>query len=147
MNRLNEIIQQFQDTDEEGRLELLLEYSDNMPRLPDDIRAGLKIQEFRVHECQTPVYLSVIEKNKILNIFADVPRESPTVRGIVSILIKAFTGSERNEIVSIPLDLIRRLGLSDKIGMLRIYGINAIIQRLRQQALVDIQRGKIQSKM
>jgi cysteine desulfuration protein SufE len=133
MGKLLEIIKDFQETDEEFRLDLLLDYSEKLPRLPEDIQTIVHQEKYRVPECQTPVFLEIFTQNQYLKIRAEVPPESPTVRGIISILFYALNGCSLKHLEEIPTDLLRRLGLEKKIGTLRSQGINAIIHRMRRE--------------
>jgi cysteine desulfuration protein SufE len=141
MGKLQNIIKKFQETDEEFRLDLLLDYSEKLPRLPEKIQTKLRQEKHRVPECQTPVYLEISAENQQLLIQAEVPPESPTIRGIISILSLALNGCSLKNLEEIPTDLLTRLGLNKKIGTLRSQGINAIIQRMRCEIkqLVDVE--------
>lgn len=132
MPNLNDIIREFQETDDDFRLDLLLDYAEKLPMLPTEIQNRIRQEQQRVPECQTPVYLEVTAKDHVLKIQADVPPESPTVRGVISILLNALDGRPIQEIEEIPTDLLNRLGLQNKIGSVRLLGINAILTRLRR---------------
>jgi cysteine desulfuration protein SufE len=58
-NKLEELKQEFDELDVRDRLETLLEFSDELPDLPESYRARRDAGENRVHECQTPVYMWV----------------------------------------------------------------------------------------
>jgi cysteine desulfuration protein SufE len=137
MPRLETIIRRFQQADRDTRLETLLDYARKLPPLParhEEARAaGLN----RVHECQTPVFLWVDaggHPGDIVEIHADVPRESPTVRGFVSLLIHALQGMTREEVAALPGDLLDQLRLTETIGMNRTQGLSAIVTRIRRAA-------------
>ena len=137
MPRLDTIIRRFQQADRDTRLETLLDYARKLPPLPprhEEARAaGLN----RVHECQTPVFLWVDAGEKpgdIVEIHADVPRESPTVRGFVSLLIQGLQGMTRAEVAALPADLLDQLRLGETIGMNRTQGLSAIVMRIRRAA-------------
>jgi cysteine desulfuration protein SufE len=84
-----------------------------------------------VEECQTPVYLRVELNDGRVHIYADVPRESPTVRGFVSLLAGALEGETADVVASMPLDLLDQLGLSETLGMTRTQGLTAILHRIK----------------
>ena len=92
-NKLEELKQEFDELDVRDRLETLLDFSDELPDLPERYRARREVGENRVHECQTPVYMWVEVVDGRVQIYADVPRESPTVRGFISLLVAAFSGA------------------------------------------------------
>ena len=133
MQKLNEIIDQFSNADYQETLELLLDYSEDLPDIPEKFSDASQRELRRVHECETPVYILVELNNGLVDIFAEVPPESPTVRGLVSILVNAFNGSTPEEIISAPPDLLTKLGLGEKLGTRRMYGLSAVYSRIKNE--------------
>lgn len=133
LERLSEVVDSFQMAEPPLRLELLLEYADRLPPLPETYvplrDAGLN----RVHECQSPVFLMVELRDGRVVLHADVPPEAPTARGFTSILVEVFDGARPDEVAAAPADLLHPLGLSALIGMQRTRGLSAIYYRLRQE--------------
>lgn len=132
--RLEEIAAEFADLEPRERLELLLEFADNLPKLPPHYQRLRDAGENRVHECQTPVYLWVVEQDGRLQVYADVAEEAPTVKGFVAVLVEALSGASPEEAGQIPPDLLNRLGLIEALGMMRMQGLGAIVQRVRRAA-------------
>ena len=133
MNKLDEIIGQFQDADFQETLELLLDYSEDLPPIPERFVGELEKEVNRVPECETPVYIWVDINNNNVEIYADVPQESPTVRGLVSILVTAFNGVTPEEVESAPQDLLTQLKLAQKLGTRRMYGLGAVYNRIKTE--------------
>lgn len=133
MNKLEEIIGQFQSVDEALRLELLLDYAAKLPELPEKYKIARHAGLNRVHECQTAVYLWVEVEDGRLKLFADVGEQAPTVQAFVSILVDSLTGASPAEIESIPNDLIFKLGIGQQVGMVRIQGLSAILNRIKKE--------------
>lgn len=133
MSRLEEIIETFRAVDEDFRLEILLDYAEKLPPLPEKYQSAVQMETHKVHECQTPVSLWVEVENGKVQIFADVPRESPTVRGFISLLISAFNGAAPEAVLNAPPDLLNRTGLAHTIGMVRIQGLSAILRRIKEE--------------
>lgn len=131
MARLDEIVEEFSDLDERERLELLLDFADNLPSLPAEYEARRQAGEHRVHECQTEVYLWVEASNGKVEIHSWVAPEAPTVKGFVGLLVEAFSGAAPEEVLAVKPDLLRRLGLVDALGMVRMRGLSAILKRVR----------------
>lgn len=137
MARLDTIVRRFQQADRDTRLETLLDYSRKLPPLPDRFAQAREAGLNRVHECQTPVFLWVEAGERpedIVEIHADVPRESPTVRGFVALLIQGLQGMTRAEVAALPADLLDQLRLGETIGMNRTQGLSAIVARIRRAA-------------
>lgn len=133
--RLDEIASEFVDLDPRERLELLLEFAEGLPPLPPELQAERDAGNHRVHECMTPVYLWVLPENGHVRIHGDVAPEAPTVKGFVGILADAFTGATPDEVLAVPSDVMRRLGLVEALGMVRMRGLSAILNRIRAEVV------------
>jgi cysteine desulfuration protein SufE len=131
--KLDKVIEEFAGLEPRECLELLLDFSENLPELPPEYRAQRDAGLHRVHECQTPVFLWVEIENGRVQLIADVAPEAPTVRGFVGVLVEAFSGATPDEVLAVPPNLIRRLGLVDALGMVRMNGLHAILGRIRQE--------------
>lgn len=134
MTRLEGIVREFQDADRQGMIELLRDYSEDLPEVPGGVLERMDRDASRVHECETPVFILVETENGAVRIFADVPGpDFPTVKGLVSILVNAFDGLSPREIEAAPADFISSLGLVQLLGMRRIWGISAVYSRIRDE--------------
>src|SRR3954453_12331492 len=132
MPPLESLIPRFKAADRQTRLETLLDYSKKLPPLPARYEAEKEQGHNRVHECQTPVYLWVeVDRGKV-HIHADVPPESPTVRGFISLLAKNLGGAAPADVARLPDDLLDQLGLSETLGMNRTQGLTAILYRIKR---------------
>ena len=131
---LNDIIDVFQSVDAETRLDLLLDYSGRMPKLPEKYQSQAAHDLARVQECMTPVFLWMEKEGDKLRIFAEVAEEAPTVKGFVSILIAAFDNQPCADVAAAPTDLVKQLGLDGQIRMNRAVGLTAILSRVRRAA-------------
>ncbi|HEY3012562.1 MAG TPA: SufE family protein [Gemmatimonadales bacterium] len=131
MPTLDNLIPRFKAADRQTRLETLLDYSKKLPPLPERFEAEKELGHNRVEECQTSVYLWVEVDQGRVHIYADVPREAPTVRGFVSLLARTLEGETPDAVARLPLDLLDRLGLSETLGMTRTQGLTAILHRIK----------------
>lgn len=134
---LSEIIDAFQSVDVDTRLELLLDFSKQLPPLDERRAAERDAGLHRVPECMSPVFLWVEpgSNDDSARIILDVAEEAPTVKGFLSIIVQSYDEHRPEEIRNLPLDLVNRLGLSSVIRMNRAHGIAAIITRIRNAAL------------
>ncbi|NOT07384.1 MAG: SufE family protein [Gemmatimonadales bacterium] len=127
-------IARFQAADRDTRLESLLDLSRRLPPLPESFAAEAEREAHRVAECQTPVFLWAAREGGVVRLAADVPRESPTVRGFVALLVTTLDGATPAEIAAVPDDLLHELRLDDALGMLRTQGLSAIVRRIKRIA-------------
>ena len=82
---LAEIRDEFLELDESDRLQLLLEFSNELPPVPERYEGHPELTE-RVAECQSPVYIVVDVEGGEVAMHATAPAEAPTTRGFASIL-------------------------------------------------------------
>jgi cysteine desulfuration protein SufE len=115
------------------RLELLLEFSLELPELPEHFRDHPDLLE-RVEECQSPVFIFVeIDTDSIVHLHATAPREAPTTRGFASILVQGLAGLTVEEVLAVPDDYPSDLGLTEAVSPLRIRGMTALLGRTKRQ--------------
>src|SRR4030095_17000973 len=127
--RFDRLIARFSAADRDTRLETLLDASRKLPDVPERLKSQVK--GITVPECQTPVFLWAERENGRLHFYADVPRESPTVRGYVSLLVRTLDGATPAEVEEVPDDLLDRMGLVETLGMMRLQGLPAIMRHLK----------------
>lgn len=133
MASVEEIIREFQGADRQEMIELLIDYSEDLPEIPKRFAERADRDLHQVHECETPVFIWVELEDGRVNIFADVPEPFPTVRGLVSILVSAFDGLSPEEIESAPVDFISQLGIAQKLGIRRVRGLSAVYARIKSE--------------
>ncbi len=126
------LISRFQRADRDLRLDTLLAYAGKLRELPPTLHNAIDRERHRVSECQTPVFLWIGVEDGVVTFHADVPRESPTVRGYVSLLQSRIEGANPADVGEIPDDLLERLGLTAALGMTRTQGLTAILGRIKR---------------
>ena len=131
--KLRNLKADFDGLDDEEKLELLVELSDELPPLSLGRAAGSQSETCRVQECQTPVYLWVDVVSGRVRLEADVPRKSPTVRGLVTLMVHGLSGATPAEVAEIPDDMIGYLGLQKALGMQRQQGFRGVVARIKRE--------------
>lgn len=115
------------------RLQLLLEFSNELPELPERYRDHPDLFE-RVEECQSPVFIFVeVDDDRQVQMFAIAPREAPTTRGFASILAQGLSGLTVDEVLAVPDDYPQTIGLTEAVSPLRIRGMTGILARVKRQ--------------
>jgi cysteine desulfuration protein SufE len=134
--RLQEIADDFTSMEDKDRLQLLLEFSQELPALPERYAAHRDRME-PVPECQTPLFLAVEvepdEAKGTVHLFFDAPAEAPTTRGFASILHAGLDGLSADEVLDTPAEFSNRLGLADLVSPLRLRGMAAMLARIKRQ--------------
>ena len=139
--KLMDIINEFELSEGREKIELLLQYADQMPLLPEHIQKQHKAMDF-VEECMTPVYVTAEKDGNGLHFYFDVPAESPTVRGYAAIMAIGLDGTTPNQILNLPNDFYQLMGLDQVLTMQRLNGITAILAHMKRIALEAL-RGDI----
>jgi cysteine desulfuration protein SufE len=129
--QLAEIRDDFLALEVKERLQLLLEFSQELPELPGRYGEHPDLLE-RVEECQSPVFIFV-EVGDAVQLFATAPREAPTTRGFASILVQGLSGLSPEELLSVPDDFPSSLGLTEAVSPLRIRGMTGMLGRIKRQ--------------
>jgi cysteine desulfuration protein SufE len=142
---LDAIVNELSEADRQERIEMLIDLARSLPPLPDRLSA-FKDSAHRVEECQSPVFLIVeLSDGDRVAIHADAPIEAPTVRGFVALLVEGLNGSTVEEVLTVPNDLIERIGLPEILGMLRVRGLHGVLRRLKAEvtraAIAHSERG------
>jgi cysteine desulfuration protein SufE len=132
-HQLAEIRDEFLELSVKDRLQLLLDYSKELPELPDRYRDHPDLME-RVQECQSPVFIFLeVDGDDIVHMFATAPPEAPTTRGFASILAQGLTGLSVDEALAVPDDYPQTLGLTEAVSLLRIRGMTGMLNRAKRQ--------------
>ena len=133
--RLQEIADDFRSLPDKDRLQLLLEFSQDLPALPERYAAHRDRME-PVPECQTPLFLAVeVEggEKRTVHLFFDAPPEAPTTRGFAAILHAGLDGLDADEVLATPPEFSSQLGLADLVSPLRLRGMAAMLSRIKRQ--------------
>ena len=134
---LQEIIEDFQDMHEQERLELLLEFSDNLPEPPERY-AGHEDEMEQVIECQTPLFLALEfsdDQDPQVTIIISAPPEAPTTRGFAGVLVEGLSGQPASVILGVPEDMPNQLGLTNALTPLRLRGMTALLGRIKRNII------------
>jgi cysteine desulfuration protein SufE len=137
---LAEIAADFHEASPPDRLQLLLEFSDELPDLPARFAdAPEKLEQ--VHECQSPLFLAVevseepgvaIDEQRV-SLFFSAPREAPTTRGFAGILHEGLDGLTVAEVLATPEQAPMEFGLAEVVSPLRMRGMVAMLSRIKRQ--------------
>ncbi|MFW0795993.1 SufE family protein [Gordonia sp. CPCC 205515] len=128
---LAEIVEDFGALGDSDRVQLLLEFSRELPDLPDHLREDAMEP---VPECQSPVFLSVDAADpSAVRLYFSAPPEAPTTRGFASILAQGLDGTSATEILEVPGDFYHDLGLDSAVSPLRLRGMAGMLGRIKSQ--------------
>jgi cysteine desulfuration protein SufE len=130
-----EIAEDFRAATTRQRLDLLLEFSDELPVLPERLIGDRDSME-QVDECQSPVFLTVEVdggSDAPVHLYFDAPDEAPTTRGFAGILHAGLNGLPGTTVLAVPDDAPMRLGLAEAVSPLRLRGMVGMLSRIKRQ--------------
>jgi cysteine desulfuration protein SufE len=130
---LEDIVDLFAGSPPRDRLELLLEYSQQVPPLPARfVEHPERLKP--VPECQSPVFVAAeVDDGQRVHLYVDAPPQAPTIRGFAGIFHAGLDGLAAQEVLGLPEDLMVRLALADVVSPLRLRGATALLGRIQGQ--------------
>jgi len=133
--KLQEIVDDIAGMSREEKLETLIAYAESLPDLPERLREERAAME-AVPECMTPVFIIAEKDGKGGIVFhLDIPPQSPTVRGLASILLNGLNGCTLEEILTVPADFYLPMNLQEAVSQQRINGFSGILAHMKQAAV------------
>ncbi|WP_277208896.1 SufE family protein [Isoptericola croceus] len=136
---LAEIREDFLALTEPDRLQLLLEFSRELPELPERYALAPGLLE-KVEECQSPVRAFAEVDGDVVHFYASAPQEAPTTRGFASILAQGLSGLTPQQVLDVPEEFPLQLGLTRAVSALRLNGMAGMLTRAKRQVVEQLAR-------
>jgi cysteine desulfuration protein SufE len=128
---LAEVVSDFAAMQGQDKLQLLLEFANELPPLPADLEEAAMEP---VPECQSPLFLHVDASDaEHVRLYFSAPAEAPTTRGFAAILAAGLDDHPSAEILAVPDDFYSELGLAALISPLRLRGMSAMLARIKRR--------------
>ncbi|WP_019514755.1 MULTISPECIES: cysteine desulfuration protein SufE [Mycobacteriaceae] len=128
---LAEVVGEFGEVSGQDKLQLLLEFANELPALPGHLEEAAMEP---VPECQSPLFLDVDATDREhVRLYFSAPAEAPTTRGFAAILAAGLDGQSAEDILAVPDDFYSALGLAALISPLRLRGISAMLARIKRR--------------
>ena len=143
--KLQEIVDDFASMTREEKLEMLIAYAESFPSLPGWLQEKRDQME-PVPECMTPVFLFAEKQaDGGVHFYLDIPPQSPTVRGLASILSNGLDGATPEEIIAVPADFFLPMKLDEAVSQQRLTGFTGVLTHMKQEA-VKLLQGRSRSE-
>lgn len=110
------------------RYQYLIDLGRKLPPFPGD----LKIEEHRLHGCQSMVWLVPSGDADRLDFLA--ASDSAIVSGLVYLALRVYSGRSAREIVATEPDYIAQIGLAKHLSPTRSNGLAALLASIRDAA-------------
>ena len=127
---LSELQEELNDLDtSEDRIQFLIELGQSLPHFPEEFCT----EEFRVMGCQSMVWIVPSWNGRVFHFSAS--SDAPMVRGLVAVLMSAYSGKTPGEILAFPIEqVLDGLHLRSFLSPLRSNGLHSMIKRIRLYA-------------
>lgn len=126
----DEIISDFELFDTwDDKYAYLIEMGKKLPVLSEEY----KTESNKIKGCQSNVWLHTNLKANHLIFEGD--SDAMIVRGLVSMLIKVFSGQSPEEIAQTDLYFMDKIGLKQHLSMTRANGLSAMVKQMKLYAL------------
>jgi cysteine desulfuration protein SufE len=137
----DEIISEFSllDGDMEMTILYIMELGQKLPPIKDSDR----VEENEVKGCQSKVWLVAhTEDDKV---YFEADSNTAITKGLVSLLIRIFSGQTATDILNADLYFMKRIGMERFIGTQRSNGFAAMIKQMRIYALAFKTKAEVKS--
>ena len=124
-----DIIEEFAEFDEWlDKYEYIIDLGKSLASYPED----KKTDEYLIKGCQSRVWLDAKMENGVLVFNAD--SDAIITKGIISLLIRIYSGRTPEEILSPDFSVVEKLGLKENLSPTRANGLVSMIQTMKKLA-------------
>jgi len=136
----DEIISEFSllDGDMEMTILYIMELGQKLPPIDDSDR----VEENEVKGCQSKVWL--VARSEDDKVYFEADSNTAITKGLVSLLIRIFSGQSATDILHADLYFMKRIGMERFIGTQRSNGFAAMIKQMRIYALAFKTKAEVQ---
>ena len=126
----SQIIDEFESMDDwMEKYEYMISLGKSLPLMDNDFKNDSNL----IKGCQSRVWLHAELKNE--NIFFHADSDAIITKGIISILIRIYSGQPPKEILDSSFDFINKIGLKEHLSQTRANGLSSMIKQIKMYAL------------
>ena len=126
----DEIVDEFSMFDDwMQRYEYMIELGKSLPLIDDQY----KVDDNLIKGCQSKVWVHAEMDNDTLKFTAD--SDAIITKGIIAILIRAFSNQHPQDIIDADTDFIDEIGLKEHLSPTRANGLVSMIKQLKLYAI------------
>ena len=126
----SQIINEFEIMDDwMEKYEYMIGLGKSLPLMDNDFKNDSNL----IKGCQSRVWLHAELKND--NIFFHADSDAIITKGIISILIRIYSGQPPKEILDSSFDFINKIGLKEHLSQTRANGLSSMIKQIKMYAL------------
>jgi cysteine desulfuration protein SufE len=115
--------------DWEGKYEYIIDMGKKLAPLADQY----KTEDHKIKGCQSTVWMHSYAKDG--RVYYEADSDAVIVKGLVSMLIRVFSGQPAREIVDAPIKFLDEIGMTRHLAQTRSNGLRAMIKQMKLDAL------------
>ena len=132
-----EIVDEFSLFDSwEDKYEYIIDMGKKLPPLS----AEYKKDENKIKGCQSTVWMHSDFKDG--KIYYEADSDAMIVKGLVSMLIRVFSGHKPEDVINAPVRFIDDIGMTSHLAQTRSNGLRAMIKQMKLDAIAWSTRNK-----
>ena len=129
--RIEDLISLFnKHNDWEDKYRELIKVGKDLPELEQEYQ----IEKYKIKGCQSQVWLYPEYKDGI--VYFKAWSDAVLVKGIIGLLVKAYSESSPEEIMETKHDFLSQIGITDHLSMNRTNGLASMIKQIQMYAFV-----------
>ena len=126
----NDIVAEFEMFEDwMQRYEYMIDLGKDLPLIDEELKTDQNI----IKGCQSKVWVSAKLEGDKLNFTAD--SDAIITKGIIAILIRAFSGQHPSDILEANTEFIDKIGLKEHLSVTRANGLVSMIKQLKMYAV------------
>jgi cysteine desulfuration protein SufE len=132
-----EIVEEFSMFDDwMQRYEYIIELGKNLPLIKEEYKTDNNL----IKGCQSKVWLQGEQNDDKIVFTAD--SDAILTKGIIAILIRAFSNQKADDILKADVDFIDEIGLKEHLSATRANGLVSMIKNIKMYALAFDSKNK-----
>lgn len=129
-NSIKEIESTFsQSKDWEDKYRQIIKYGKDLAEMKEE----LKVDKYKVKGCQSQVWL--FPELKEGKVFFQADSDAMLVKGIISVLLKVYSGQTPDDILKHEPSFLNELGITQHLSMNRSNGLASMMKQIKMYAL------------
>jgi len=114
----------------EDKYEYIIDMGKKLAPLSDEY----KKDENKIKGCQSTVWMHSYAKDG--RIYYEADSDAMIVKGLVSMLIRVFSGQPPQDVIEAPVKFIDDIGMTSHLAQTRSNGLRAMIKQMKLDAVV-----------
>ena len=126
---IEDIVEEFEDFEEpQERFSYIIEVGRDLAPLPEEYYTD----SYKVEGCVSQVWLhAYLDEEKV---YLEADSDAAIVKGLISLLIRVYSGHTPKEILGNPPDFLQQSGISSSLSPNRSNGLASMVKKIQYHA-------------